>query len=67
MRATGKIIYVNCKRCGKRIFKWQRSKQDEEAHPFFLDSICGRCIDPEEVARHYPLSRGIYLKSKSRH
>jgi hypothetical protein len=44
------------------MMKWQRPKEDEEAHPFPFDSICGFCITPEEVARHYPNTKGIYLK-----
>jgi len=67
MQQKGQAIRVTCKRCGITMLKWQRPKEDEEAHPFFFDSICGRCINPKEVARHYPLSRGIYLKCKSRH
>lgn len=29
--------------------KWQRSKEDEEAHPFFFDRICGFCITKEDI------------------
>jgi hypothetical protein len=46
--------------------KWQRPIELEEAHPFPFDSICGFCITPEEVARHYPNSRGVYLKKSNK-
>ena len=64
MRERGQVIRVNCKRCGREMAKWQRSKEDEEAHPFPFDSICGRCITQEEVWKVYPLSRGIFLKKR---
>jgi len=62
MKERGQVIVVDCKRCGKKMSKWQRPKELEEAHPFPFDSICGFCTTPEEVARYYPNSKGIYLK-----
>jgi hypothetical protein len=63
LKDKGHAIVVNCKRCGKKMAKWQRSKKDEEAHPFPFDSICGKCISPEEVSRVYPNTKGTILKS----
>ena len=62
MKEKGMVIVADCKRCGKKIPKWQRSKELEEAHPYSFDSICGFCITPEEVILHYPNAKGIYLK-----
>lgn len=62
MREKGQSIAINCKRCGVKMAKWQRSKEDEEAHPFPFDSICGQCITQKEVWIVYPLSKGTYLK-----
>jgi hypothetical protein len=64
MRERGQVIRVNCRRCGREMAKWQRSKEDEEAHPFPFDSICGFCITPEEVLRHYPNAKGTFLKKR---
>jgi hypothetical protein len=62
MKEKAQAIRVKCKRCGKEMSKWQRSKELEEAHQLPFDGICGFCIQPEEVARHYPNTRGNYLK-----
>jgi hypothetical protein len=56
LREKGMVIIVNCKRCGVKMAKWKRSKEDEEAHPFHFDSICGRCITEEEVRKVHPLA-----------
>lgn len=64
MKGRGQVISINCKRCGREMAKWQRSKEDEEAHPFPFDSICGFCITPEEVARRYPNTKGTFLKKR---
>jgi ribosomal protein S26 len=63
MKERGQVIVVNCKRCGREMPKWELLIKREVTHPFPFDSICGFCITPEEVARHYPNSRGVYLKS----
>jgi hypothetical protein len=65
MKERGQVIVVNCKKCGKEMPKWQRSKELEEAHPFPFDSICGLCISPEEVARYYPnAKRNLFKKAR---
>ena len=50
MREKGQPITVNCKRCGVKMLKWQRPREDGKAHPYPFDSICGRCITPKEIA-----------------
>lgn len=62
MKERGQFIVVNCKRCGVKMAKWKRSPEDEAAHPFSFDNICGRCITQEEVWEIYPLSKGAFLK-----
>lgn len=66
MKERAQVIRVNCNRCGKEMLKYQRSREDEEKFPFPFDSICGFCITPAEVSRHYPKSRGAYLKHNKR-
>jgi len=62
MKEKGQVIVVNCKRCGVKMAKWQRSAEEEAEHPFPFDGICGRCITQEEIWAIYPLSKGTYLK-----
>jgi ribosomal protein S27AE len=50
------VVIVNCKRCGVKMAKWQRSPEDEASKPFPFDSICGRCITTEKAKRGYPLA-----------
>lgn len=56
LKEKGYSIIVNCKRCGVKMAKQQRSKEDEEAYPFPFDSICGRCITVAEARKAYPLA-----------
>ncbi len=65
MKEKGQAIRVKCKKCGNEMFKWQRSKEVEEAHPFPFDSICGFCIQPEKVARHYPHTKKKLFKKRA--
>ena len=64
MKERGQVIRVNCRRCSREMAKWQRSKEDEEAHPFPFDSSCGFCTTAEEVARCYPNTKGTFLKER---
>jgi len=36
--------------------KWKRSPEDEAAHPFPFDGICGHCITEAEARKAYPLA-----------
>lgn len=56
MKEKGMAITVNCKRCGVKMAKWKRSPEDEAAHPFPFDDICGRCITEAEARKAYPLA-----------
>lgn len=53
IKFRGKIIRVNCKRCGGIMAKWERFPPELETnYPDTFDKICGYCLTKGEIEMH---------------